>query len=92
MEDDPMLSIPADESTTRRWKVWFDGISCHLLGVLTSMVIDTGGKMETTPFTGSALQRIRRYVGSAPGWLARVVQNAVKKNSWVQTRSAFSAG
>lgn len=78
-----------EESTLRRWKVWFDGITCHLLGALHTM--DRDETMEKTPLTGTALQRFRKYVGSAPGWLGRIVQSLVKKNLWVQTRSAFYA-
>ncbi len=81
---------PLEASTLRRLNVWFDGITCHLLGVLHTM--DRDDTMEKTPDTGTALQRLRKYVGNAPGWLRRIVQNVVKKNAWVQTRSAFSAG
>ncbi|SMP38734.1 DUF6431 domain-containing protein [Anoxynatronum buryatiense] len=81
--------VPVEESTLRRWKVWFDGITCHLLGALHTM--ERKETMEKTPLMGTALQRFRKYVGSAPGWLGRIVQSLVKKNLWVQTRSAFCA-
>ncbi len=82
-------AVPVETSTHRRWKVWFDGITCHLLGALHTM--ERKETMEKTPLIGTALQRFRKYVGSAPGWLSRIVQSLVKKNLWVQTRSAFCA-
>ena len=82
--------IPVEESTLRRWKAWFEGITCHLLGALHTMERDE--TMEKTPHIGTALQRLRKYVGDAPGWLGRIVQSLVKKNLWIQTRSAFYAG
>lgn len=81
--------IPVEESTLRRWKAWFEGITCHLLGALHTMERDE--TMEKTPLIGTALQRLRKYVGGAPGWLGRIVQSLVKKNLWIQTRSAFCA-
>jgi len=82
--------VALETSTIRRWVSWFEGITCHLLGVLNTMTDDN--TVEKTPFSGTPLQRLRQYVGNIPGWLSRVVQQAVKKNLWVQTRSAFCAG
>ena len=78
--------VAVEESTLRRWKAWFDSISGHLMGVLMDR------QMGKTPDPGTALQRFRKVVGNAPGWLGRVVQSVVKQNLWVQTRSAFCAG
>ncbi|WP_369322738.1 DUF6431 domain-containing protein [Youngiibacter fragilis] len=82
--------VAVEESTIRRWKAWFNGITCHLLGVLNTMSEDN--TMEKTPFPGTPLQRLRQSVGETTGWLSRVVHQTVKLNLWVQTRSAFSAG
>ena len=79
-----------EDSTIRRWKTWFEDLACHLLGVLHTLTGDN--TVEKTPYPGTPLQRLRKYVGNAAGWLSRVVQQIVKKNLWVQTRSAFSAG
>ena len=84
------VDVAVETSTIQRLRVWFEGITCHLMGVLHT--INRDDTMEKTPVTGTALQRLRKYVGNAPGWLRRVVQNVVKRNAWVQTRSAFSAG
>lgn len=81
--------VPVEISTLRRWKVWFDGITCHLLGALHTLERDE--TMEKTLMIGTPLQRVRKYVGSAPGWLGRIVQSLLKKNLWVQTRSVFCA-
>ena len=83
-------AVPVEESTLKRWKGWFDDITCHLLGALHTM--DRDDTMEKTPFNGTPLQRFRKYVGSAPGWLGRIVQSLVRKNLWIQTRSAFYVG
>ncbi len=89
-ETAPLIqATPVETSTHRRWTAWFDGITCHLLGALHTM--ERKETMEKTPLIGTALQRFRKYVGNAPGWLGRIVQNLVKKNLWVQTRSAFCA-
>ncbi|UNC92163.1 DUF6431 domain-containing protein [Candidatus Contubernalis alkaliaceticus] len=82
--------VIVENSTIRRWVSWFDGLTCHLLGVLNTMTKDN--TVEKTPFPGTRLQRLRQYVGETTGWLSRVVHQAVKQNLWVQTRSAFSAG
>ncbi len=82
--------IAVELSTIWRWKIWFECLVSHLLGALHAMKRDD--TMEKTPLIGTALQRLRKYVGSAPGWLSRIVQSVVKKNLWVQTRSVFSAG
>lgn len=90
LEEREPLDTPADESTLKRWQIWFDGLKFHLLGALTSAVVKI--ETEQAPFTGDALQRIRKIVGNAAGWLGRLVQTLVKSHLWVQTRSAFPAG
>ncbi len=91
LENRPLLAIAVDESTIRRWKLWFHGLVAHWLGVL-AMLWQSAQTVESTPLTGTALQRLRSYVGLSPNWLARIVHNLVNHNFWIQTRSAFSAG
>ena len=91
LEDAPLLSIPADGATIRRWKIWFDVLASHLVGVLASVHLQNDRETGKTPIFGTALQRIRFYVGNAPGWLSRAVQTVVKYNCWVQTRSVYIA-
>jgi hypothetical protein len=83
------LDTPADGSTLKRWQIWFDELKFHLLGALTSAVVKS--KTEQAPLAGDALQRIRKIVGNATGWLGRLVHAIVKNHLWVQTRSAFPA-
>ncbi len=91
LEEREPLDTPADESTLKRWRLWFDGLKAHLLGALASTVMKSSGKIDKAPLTGDALQRIRQTVGNAAGWLGRVVQTVIKNHLWAQTRSAFPA-
>ena len=92
LEGKPLLSTPADESTLRRWRLWFDGLALRFLGILEAAARISAVKTDMAPITGNALQRIRFYLGDRGGWLGRLVQTTVKSNHWVQTRSAFAAG
>jgi hypothetical protein len=85
------LSVPADESTIRRWKAWFQSMCNYFLGCLLSVAIRFGKEFveEKSSFPESKLQRIWQYVGDAPGWLARLVRSVANLNLWVHTRSAF---
>ncbi len=88
---DENLYVAADESTIRRWRNWFEEVAIYLLGCLKSIAIRHGIRFAETPSHGpeSALLGIWRFVGGAPGWLARVVRSVANSNLWVQTRSAF---
>jgi hypothetical protein len=85
------VSISADDSTLFRLRCWFLGLAEHLAGCLQSVFVryhgKTAGELSGPP--QSALQRIWKVVGDAPGWLARVVRPLVNMNLWVHTRSAF---
>lgn len=85
------LCVGADESTIRRWRKWFRDLAGYLLGCLASIRIRHAGISAegVSSLPESALQRIQRYVGDAPGWLARVVRPVANSNLWVHTRSAF---
>lgn len=85
--------IPADESTLYRWFEWFHHFVEYWAGCLVSIMLRI--KQEKNPLdvtsasSGTALHRIGRLVGDAPGWLARIVRPVVNINLWVHTRSAF---
>jgi hypothetical protein len=46
----------------------------------------------TSVSSETALHRLGRLVGDAPGWLARIVRPIVNINLWLHTRSAFLSG
>jgi hypothetical protein len=85
------LAVPADESTIRSWRIWFQSMCNYFLGCLLSVTIRCGKEFveEKSSFPESKLQRIWQYVGDAPGWLARCVRPIVNSNLWIHTRSAF---
>lgn len=85
-------SVPADESTLKRWQNWFSEMADYLRGCLASITSRYGFKEPAgslSSFPKSKLHRIWRYVGDAPGWLARVVKPVANLNLWPYTRSAF---
>jgi len=83
--------LAADDVTLYRLKKWFHGILPYLIGCLRSIVIRLGQDPVKEPSvpSQSVHQRIGLYVGSKPGWLARIVRPIVNANLWVHTRSAF---
>ncbi|HEX3012115.1 MAG TPA: DUF6431 domain-containing protein [Syntrophomonadaceae bacterium] len=88
------LSAPADESTIRRWRYWFQTMCNYFSGCLLSIAIRYERKSaeEKTSLPSSKLQRIWQQVGDAPGWLARLVRPIANLNLWIHTRSAFLSG
>lgn len=91
LSEDTKLSVPADESTIKRWRNWFKELAIYLLGCLMSITIRYGRESveEECHLPKSKLQRIWHYVGDASKWLARVVRPVVNSNLWLHTRSAF---
>ncbi len=87
--DDKTLSVPADDSTLSRWKVWFMKSAYHFSGCLVSIAIQTGKDSVEDYDSMSLLQRLWHHVGDAEGWLARIVRPIANSNNWVHTRSAF---
>ena len=84
------LTVAADESTIFRWRSWFRGLANHFIGCLASITARTNETVEEPIWLPqSPLQRIWRYVGDAPGWLARVVRPVANFNLWIHTRFAF---
>lgn len=94
LQKDPGLSAPADESTLQRWRGWFQEYAGYLVGCLTALGARYGIASVEGPsnLPESALQRIWRHVGEAPGWLARIVRPVANANLWPQTRLAFLSG
>jgi len=93
-ESSETLTVAADEATVRRWKNWFREQTVYLLGALRSIAI----RIQKNPVEQSsdpsqpAHHRYGRFVGDAPGWLARIVRPIVNANLWPHTRSAFLSG
>lgn len=91
LSEDTELTVSADESTIRSWRIWFQAMYYYLLGCLLSIAIrydkETAEGLSSLP--ESKLQRIWNYVGDAPGWLARLVRPIANSNLWLHTRSAF---
>jgi|HigsolmetaAR201D_1030396.scaffolds.fasta_scaffold08937_2 hypothetical protein len=90
----PSHTVAADESTLYRWRCWYLAMACYFAGCLESLRfrfhLDPVGPSSTPSQT--AHQRIGRMVGTANGWLARVVRPIANLNVWVHTRFAFLSG
>lgn len=91
LKDSKSLDIAMDEATLYRLRVWFNSLLSYLLGCLNAIAIRMGENPveESSVSSRSVHQRIGCYVGSKPGWLARIVRSIANSNLWVQTRSAF---
>jgi len=89
---DSNLTVPADESTIRSWRGWFQEMFNYFLGCLLSIANRYGKESVegASRLPESKLQRIWQHVGDAPGWLARLVRPIVNLNLWVHTRSALT--
>jgi hypothetical protein len=85
------LTVSADESTLSRWRSWFQRLANHFLGCLISISIryHQGSAGDPIRLPQSPFRRIWRFVGDAPGWLARIVRPVANLNLWIHTRSAF---
>lgn len=74
----------ADESTLRRWRCWFAAWAVYAAGCLQSISI-----RFALPVAGpsaapqSALHRLGRFIGDAPGWLKRAVRPIANSNLWI---------
>lgn len=84
-------AIAADNSTLYRWKNWIQEQATYLVGCLASITIRF--RLDPVKPLSDASQpvhlRIGRFVGNAPGWLARTVRSVANSNLWLHTRSAF---
>lgn len=91
---DTPLVVAADESTLYRWHQWFLELLQYWIGCLASIALRFGIEIEEDSECPpqSSLRELFSYVGSASGWLARIVRSVVNANLWVQTRSAWMSG
>jgi Domain of unknown function (DUF6431) len=87
-------TVAADDATLRRWKNWFEEQTTYLLGCLKSIAIrfHEGPAEKLSVSSQTAHHPFGRYVGDAPGWLARIVRPVANSNLWLHTRSAFLSG
>lgn len=90
----PSSTVAADDATLRRWKIWFQNHTTYLLGALRSIAIrfHQDPAEESSVTSQTAHHPFGRYVGDAPGWLARIVRPVANSNLWLHTRSAFLSG
>ncbi len=86
----PRTDIAADESTLSRWKIWFIAWAVYAQGCLNLISFRFNLPVEnSSDCSQSALQRLGQFVGTAGGWLSRVVRPIANSHLWRQTRSAF---
>jgi len=89
--------VAADNSTLYRWNRWFLESIDYWLACLHSIILRFQ-QINLAPVDPSsvesltALEKIGRLFGDAPGWLARMARPIVNVHLWVQTRSAFLSG
>jgi hypothetical protein len=92
VSDSPeVIDVAAENATLYRWQHWFRRHTAYLLGCLSSISIryhQDSAQIPSVP-SQSTHQRIGRYVGNAPGWLARIVRPIANANCWLHTRSAW---
>lgn len=92
-ETEELSTVPADESTLRRWRSWFQAQSTYLLGCLTSIAIRYHAPAKRPSTVSQSVHHdLGHYVGDGSGWLARIVRSVANANLWVHTRSAFLSG
>lgn len=86
----PAADVAVDESTLYRWRRWFALWAEYAKGCLESLACRFNLHVETSSRSSqSVLHPLGRWVGDAPGWLARSVRPITNANLWVHTRSAF---
>lgn len=90
--DDQVVDVPADESTLKRWREWFEIWGPYAVGCLLSL--NSRFQLElsvgcTSDPPRTILQRIGRNGNSIGRWLAKIVRPIVNIHLWIQTRSAF---
>jgi len=83
--------VEAESSTFKLWNHWFQRLAGYWRGSLQSIHHRLGPVTEKsiTPSSKSSLQVLYSFVGSDPGWLARVVHLLVNTGYWVHTRSEW---
>lgn len=84
VEDPSHSDVAADESTIIRWKAWFSVWGPYAVKCLESISIQYNLPVNPSSLsTGSVLQQLGRFVGSASKWLCRVVRPIGNSQLWV---------
>lgn len=93
LTDGPTAAVAADESTLARWRTWFAAWSIMAAARLAALAARDRATREEHPSRSLSpiLQALGRWVGDAPGWLARAVRPLVNAHLWMTTRSAWVA-
>jgi hypothetical protein len=76
----------AEESTIKRWRLWFNSISSQVEGALVSMKADFTGKLDNLLIVSTLLQNIRKSGG---GWLKKVMRQLFNSGIYSHTSFAF---
>lgn len=78
------MAVAADESTLLHWRSWFTAWVVYAQGVLTSLALRFGLPMDpSSNSTRSVLHVLGRFVGTAPGLLARAVRPIANSHAWI---------
>lgn len=84
MAEPARTDIAADESTITRWRNWFLAWGVYAQGVLHSLSIRFNLPVEpSSKGSQTVLQTLGRYVGTATGWLRKVVRSMANSHTWV---------
>ena len=84
IQDGMTAAVAADTATIYRWQHWFVAWSVYVQGVFVALQ-QRGvaiAAMEPSPPLPPILRVLGRWVGDAPGWLARAVVPVVQSGYW----------
>jgi len=84
IQDGLTAAVAADESTIHRWIQWYREWSVYVNGMLDALHQRGVFSESVTPSRALAaiLRDLGRWVGDAPGWLARAVYPVVCNRYW----------
>jgi hypothetical protein len=97
-QDKSSVKVVTDESTIRRWRVWFNSIEVYIMMALLSMTVVIEDNAKSSPLeiekqnSSNPLATIKRIVQREVKWLNDVVRLLVNSSKWVVNRSAFLSG
>jgi len=90
------ITVAADESTIRRWRMWFRMNATYIVMALTSVLVVLGNNVESSSLKIQSIQdtikTIKRTVVRKAKWLNETVRILVNSAKWVFNRSAFLSG
>lgn len=84
LQDGTTAAVAADESTIYRWQHWFHAWAVYASGVFVALQ-QRGAAIafvEPSRSLPPILHVLGRWVGDAPGWLARAVLPVVRSHYW----------